>query len=158
MRINIIETITGGIVIALSSALLLYAYTSTRHKDQEGYKITARFHKADGLVDGSDVKIAGIRIGIVSKMTIDPKTYAAIIEMSIHPNIKLPTDTSASIISENLLGGKYLDLQPGGDDEMMKEGAEIESTQSSVILESLIGQFIFGNKDKDKDKEDSSKK
>lgn len=155
MRINIIETITGGIVIALSTALLGYAYISTKHKDQGGYRISARFHKADGLVDGSDVKIAGIRVGTVSKMTIDPTTYAAVVEMSIHHQIKLPTDTSASIISENLLGGKYLDLQPGGDEEMMKEGSEIENTQSSVILESLIGQFIFGNKDKDKESSSS---
>lgn len=158
MRINIVETITGGIVVILSSILLIYAYTSTQHKGQEGYKITARFNKADGLVDGSDVKIGGIRVGTVSKMTIDPSTYAAIVELSINSQIKLPTDTSASIISENLLGGKYLDLQPGGDEETMKEGAEIQQTQSSVILESLIGQFIFGNKDKEKDKDESSSK
>ena len=105
-------------------------------------------------MDGSDVKIGGIRVGTVSKMTLDPLTYAAIIELAINPKIKLPTDTSASVISENLLGGKYLDLQPGGDETMMKEGDEIQQTQSSVILESLIGQFIFGNKDKDKNKDD----
>ncbi|HCI48991.1 MAG: outer membrane lipid asymmetry maintenance protein MlaD [Alphaproteobacteria bacterium RIFCSPLOWO2_01_FULL_45_8] len=154
MRINIVETITGGIVVVLSAILLLYAYVSTQYKGQEGYKITARFNKADGLVDGSDVKIGGIRVGTVSKMTLDPLTYAAIIELAINPKIKLPTDTSASVISENLLGGKYLDLQPGGDETMMKEGDEIQQTQSSVILESLIGQFIFGNKDKDKNKDD----
>jgi phospholipid/cholesterol/gamma-HCH transport system substrate-binding protein len=85
-------------------------------------------------------------------MTIDPDTYAAVIELSINPKIKLPTDTSASIISESLLGGKYLDLQPGGDEEMMKEGGIIEQTQSSVILESLIGQFIFNGKDKEEAK------
>jgi phospholipid/cholesterol/gamma-HCH transport system substrate-binding protein len=152
MRINIIETITGGIVVILSLILLVYAYTATQHNNQQGYKISARFNKADGLVEGSDVKIGGIRVGSVSKMTIDPDTYAAVIELSINPKIKLPTDTSASIISESLLGGKYLDLQPGGDEEMMKEGGIIEQTQSSVILESLIGQFIFNGKDKEEAK------
>lgn len=157
MRVNVVETITGGIVVILSAILLVYAYNATQHNDQKGYKIRASFNKADGLVEGSDVKIGGIRVGTVSKMTIDPNTYAAIIEMSINPDIKLPTDTSAAIISESLLGGKYLDLQPGGDDEMMKEGSKIDQTQSSVILESLIGQFIFSNKDK-KENGDSSEK
>ncbi|MFN7662220.1 MAG: outer membrane lipid asymmetry maintenance protein MlaD [Alphaproteobacteria bacterium] len=157
MRVNVVETITGGIVVILSAILLVYAYNATQHNDQKGYKIHASFNKADGLVEGSDVKIGGIRVGTVSKMTIDPNTYAALIEMSINPDIKLPTDTSAAIISESLLGGKYLDLQPGGDDEMMKEGSKIDQTQSSVILESLIGQFIFSNKDK-KENDDSSKK
>lgn len=158
MKINIVETITGGIVVVLSAILLIYAYTATQHNDQAGYKIIARFNKADGLVEGSDVKIAGIRVGSISKLSIDPKTYAAIIELSINQNIKLPTDTSASILSESLLGGKYLDLQAGGDEEMMKEGDEISQTQSSVILESLIGQLIFSNKDKKDKDENSSKK
>lgn len=150
MRVNIVETVTGAIVLTLSAFLLIYAYTSTQHEDQKGYRITARFNKADGLVEGGDVKIGGIRVGTISKMTIDPKTYASVVQLSISPQITLPTDTSASIISENLLGGKYLDLQPGGDEETMKDGDEIQQTQSSVILESLIGQLIFSNKDKEK--------
>ena len=149
MRLNIVEIVTGAVVITISAILLFYAYTSTKRTDQEGYKIIARFQKADGLVEGSDVKMGGIRIGSVSKMTLDPKRYDAIIEISIKPEIKLPADTSASIISESLLGGKYLDLQPGGDEEMMEPGSEIQQTQSAVILESLIGQLIFSSKDKD---------
>jgi phospholipid/cholesterol/gamma-HCH transport system substrate-binding protein len=149
MRLNIVEIVTGAVVITISAVLLFYAYTSTKHTDQEGYKIIARFHKADGLVEGSDVKMGGIRVGSVSKMTLDPKRYDAIIELSIKPEIKLPADTSASIISESLLGGKYIDLQPGGDEEMMEPGSEIQQTQSAVILESLIGQLIFSSKDKD---------
>lgn len=157
MRINVVETITGGIVVVLSIILFIYAYMATQHDNQSGYKITARFNKADGLVEGSDVKIAGIRIGTVSKLTIDSNTYAAVVELAINPKIKIPTDTSASIVSESLLGGKYLDLQPGGDEESMKEGGEIQQTQSSVILESLIGQYIFGDKDKNGEKNGSKK-
>lgn len=147
MKINILETVTGAIVVAISSVLLYYGYAQTRNVGEQGYVVVARFNKADGLVEGSDAKIGGIKVGSVSKLKLDPKRYTAIVEISINRDVKLPTDTSAAIISESLLGGKYLDLQPGGDDEMLQEGGEIKHTQSSVILESLIGQLIFSSKE-----------
>ena len=155
MKINVLETVTGALVILISAALLFFGYASTQHSGSEGYKIIAKFSKADGLNEGSDIKIGGIRVGTVAKLRLDPNRYTAIVEMLINKEIKLPTDTSASIISESLLGGKYLDLQPGGDEEMLKDGEEISHTQSSVILESLIGQFIFNSKD---DKSKKTKK
>ena len=146
MKLNIIETLTGAIVIGLSALLLFFGYTSTKQAGGESYTVTARFSKADGLVEGSDVKIAGIKVGGVTKLTLDPQTYSAIVQMRIQNTTKLPTDSSASIISESLLGGKYMDLQPGGDEEMIQDGGTIQHTQSSVILESLIGQLIFSSK------------
>lgn len=151
MKVNILETITGAAVVAISALLLFYGYSQTRNSGDEGYTVIAKFSKADGLVEGSDVKIGGIKIGSVSQMKLDPERYTAIVKMQINKDVKLPTDTSAAIISQSLLGGKYLDLQPGGDEEMLKNGDEIQQTQSSVILESLIGQLIFSSKEgKDK--------
>ncbi|UNM06828.1 MAG: MCE family protein [Holosporaceae bacterium] len=89
---------------AISAVLLFYGYSQTRHSRVEGYTIVAKFSKADGLVEGSDVKIGGIKVGSVSQMTLDPQRYTAIVKMQINNDIKIPTDTSAAIISQSLLG------------------------------------------------------
>ncbi len=151
MRGNFVEFITGMIVIIISVFLLAYGYMGTRGDRAQGYELLVKFDRADGLVEGSDVKIGGIRVGTVSKLVLDPKTYEALVHLKVNPQVKLPTDSSASIISENLLGGKYLVLVPGGDDTMLQPGDTLQYSQSSMILESLIGKLIFDDKDKSKD-------
>lgn len=153
MRGNTFEILTGFAVVVLSGALLLYGYMGTRGKNMDGYELRVKFERADGLHEGSDVKIGGIKVGQVARLELDPENYSAVAVLSIDPKVKLPTDTSAAIISENLLGGKYLCVTPGGDEEMLKSGDQIETAQSSVILEDLIGRFIFSDKDKDDKKE-----
>lgn len=157
MRGNTFEILTGFGVVVLSVALLSYAYMGTRGKNVGGYELRVKFERADGLHEGSDVKVGGIRVGQVARLQLDPNNYSAVAVLSIDPKIKLPTDTSAAIISENLLGGKYLSVTPGGDEDMLKPGDQIESAQSSVILEDLIGRFIFSDKDKDDRKKTNSK-
>lgn len=158
MRGNTFEILTGFAVVVLSAALLVYAYMGTQGKNVSGYQLRVKFERADGLHEGSDVKIGGIRVGQVVRLELDPVNYSAVAVLSIDPNVKLPTDTSAAIISENLLGGKYLSVTPGGDEEMLKPGDQIESAQSSVILEDLIGRFIFSDKeDKKESKHDDQK-
>lgn len=146
MREHLTETIIGGIVIVIAIFLLVYAYVSTQNDDQEGYNLIVKFDRADGLVEGSDVKVSGIRVGKVAKLTLDPIKYLAVAIMRIDPTVKLPVDTSASIVSESLLGGKYIALVPGGDDQMLKPDEDIKFAQSSIILENLIGHLIFSNK------------
>ncbi|MEI8320802.1 MAG: outer membrane lipid asymmetry maintenance protein MlaD [Alphaproteobacteria bacterium] len=146
MREHLTETIVGGIVVVIALFLLTYAYISTRNDDQGGYEILVKFDRADGLVQGSDVKVSGIRIGTVHKLVLDPIKYLAVATLKIEPTVTLPVDTSASIVSESLLGGKYIALVPGGADEMLKPGEDIKYAQSSIILENLIGQLIFSNK------------
>lgn len=156
MQRDFIETLTGGLVIIIASFLLVYAYMGSKHEDVEGYNLVLKFDRADGLVEGSDVKMSGIKIGKVVKLNLDPVSFMAISHIKVDHSIKLPTDSSASIISESLLGGKYLNVTPGGDDQILKEGEEIQYTQSSMILENLIGQLIFGNKKKDSSKNNDS--
>lgn len=151
MREHLTETIVGTLVIAVSALLLAYSYIATQHDDSVGYDIIVRFDRADGLVEGSDVKVSGIRVGNVSKLILDPVKFFAVATLRIDPSVKLPVDTSASIISESLLGGKYISLIPGGADETLKPGEDIRFTQSSIILENLIGQLIFSNKQKEED-------
>jgi phospholipid/cholesterol/gamma-HCH transport system substrate-binding protein len=105
--------------------------------------LSAEFDRVDGLNAGSDVKIAGVKVGSVVSMRIDPQSFQAQVTMRVQPGLRLPTDTSAEVQSEGLLGGKYISLVPGGSERMLGEGGRITETQGSVSLESLLGRFIF---------------
>ncbi len=89
------------------------------------------------------MKLAGVKIGSVTGTAIDPKTYQATVTLTVEDAIKLPRDSSASVVSEGLLGGKYLLLQPGGDTADIAPGGQITITQSSVNIEELLGKFVF---------------
>ncbi len=140
---NPIETLMGAAVIVGTVFLFVFAYNTADIKAVEGYQVTARFDRIDGIREGSDVRMSGIKIGTVTAQAIDPQTYLAVVTMSIDPSIRLPLDTSASITAEGLLGDKYLALSPGGEDEMIPQDGEIEITQGSIDLFSLVGQLVF---------------
>lgn len=152
MRENILEALTGTVVLVLAGVLLSYAYMREKKDTFHGYPLMVYFEKVDGLSVGSDVKMGGLKIGRVESMTLDSDTYEPTVKILIKNGISLPKDTSAAILSESLLGGKYLSLTAGGDEERLQPGDRISHAQSSVILESLIGQMIFNNKDKDKER------
>jgi phospholipid/cholesterol/gamma-HCH transport system substrate-binding protein len=105
--------------------------------------LRATFSNIAGLAVGGDVRIAGVKVGTVTEERIDPKTFDAIVLMTVAEGIQLPTDTGASITSESLLGGKFIALSPGGDETNLKPGQMITATQSSISLEDLLGKFIF---------------
>jgi len=144
MQRNAIETVMGAVVLVVAAVFLFFAYTTTQVQATGGYVVTARFDRVEGLRDGGDVRISGIKVGSILSQTLDPKTYLAVVRMSIQPSIKLPTDSVATIASSGLLGDKYLSIVPGADDETIKPGGVIEHTQPPISLESLIGQFIYG--------------
>jgi len=108
-----------------------------------GYPLNARFTSIDGLVAGSDVRLAGVKVGNVTGLTIDPQTFQAVVAMQVEDKVKLPKDSSAAVTSDGLLGGKYLALTPGGDDQTIPPNGTITITQGSVSLEQLLGKFIF---------------
>lgn len=144
---NVVETLVGALVLAVAGAFLAFAYTSTDIGRIDGYRLSARFDRADGLTVGSDVRLSGIKVGTVTGQKLDPETYQAIVEISVRSDIVLPDDTGARIASESLLGGSYLSLEPGGSPDMLASGDEIEHTQGSVDLMGLIGQAIFSSAD-----------
>ena len=146
---NLIETLMGAVVIAVAVFFFIFAYNTADIQAVEGYRVSAKFDRIDGIREGSDVRMSGIKIGTVLSQRIDPQTYLAIVTMSIDPVIKLPLDTSASITADSLLGDKYLALSPGGEDEMIAADGEIETTQGSIDLFSLVGQLIFSQIDDD---------
>ncbi len=141
---NIVETIIGGVVLAFATIFLIFAYrTADLNTGGNGLNLTARFDKIDGLQVGSDVRMSGIKVGTVVSQMLDKETFQAIVGISIEDGIVLPEDTAAKIASESLLGGSYMDLEPGGAEEILEAGDEITFTQSSVSLMDLIGQAIF---------------
>lgn len=125
--------------------------------DGDGYRLSARFENIGGLKVRSPVTVSGVRIGRVSAIDYDKKTYQAVVEMKINPNYDtLPADTSAGIYTSGLLGEQYIGLEPGGAEEYLRNGDQFEHTQSALVLEEIIGQFLFSKaeelKKKDEDK------
>lgn len=141
---SLAEILTGAVVLAVAIVFLAYAVTgSGRALTTAGLSLTARFDRIDGLAPGADIRIAGVKVGQVVGQRIDPATFLAVLSLRVDSSLRLPTDTSAEIQSEGLLGGKYVALVPGGSDRFLRNGGEITITQSAVSLESLLGRFIF---------------
>ena len=109
----------------------------------QGYRITARFGNIGSLKERARVSLAGVRIGRVTDISIDRTTFEAVVGMEIDPGYELPEDTSASILTAGLLGEQYVGLEPGGAPDNLGDGDAIELTQSALVLERLIGQFLF---------------
>ena len=113
---------------------------------EEGYDITASFGNIGSLKERAPVSMAGVKIGRVKDINFNPETFEAVVTMSIEPKYnQLPSDTSASILTAGLLGEQYIGLEPGGEEELLKDGSALEMTQSAVVLEQLIGQFLFNS-------------
>lgn len=153
MKHNLVEAMIGALVLALAVGFFMFTYSRTDVGTIEGYELTARFDRVDGLLVGSDVRLGGIRIGSVIRESIDLETFEAVIHFSVRSDLHLPSDTSASINSEGLLGGAYLSLTPGGNIEFLEPGGQIEFTQGSVDLFGLLGQAIFSVADDNGKKE-----
>jgi len=141
---NVAETLIGAIVIAVAVGFLAFAYLRTGSGSLSGYEINARLPKADGLSVGTDVRLAGIKIGTVTDLTLDPKTYLVTVHMSIRNDIKLPVDSSVLVTQAGFLGGQYLSITPGGDDKMMSAGSFFENAQGSIDVMGLVNRFTGG--------------
>jgi phospholipid/cholesterol/gamma-HCH transport system substrate-binding protein len=143
MSRNVIETVMGAVVLVIAAVFLFFAYSTSQVHSVSGYTLTAKFNKIDGIRDGGDVRISGIKVGSILSLTLDPTNYLAIVKMSLDPTVKVPSDSVAEILSNGLLGDKFLALVPGAADDSLKPGAEIKFTQAPMGLEDIIGQYIF---------------
>ncbi|HCM83508.1 MAG TPA: outer membrane lipid asymmetry maintenance protein MlaD [Alphaproteobacteria bacterium] len=149
MNRNVLETALGAIVLVTAILFLALALNTANATRPSGYKLKASFTKIDGVNVGADVRVSGIKAGTVSAMTLDDN-YRAILTMDIDNSVKIPSDSAAVIASGGLLGDKFIAIEPGGEEEMLKDGAVITMTQSPPGLEQLLGQVIFSiNKQSD---------
>lgn len=144
MQNNTVETLIGVLVVAVAAGFLYFAYANTNAASLAGYEVQARFQRVDGLNVGTDVRLSGIKIGSVSALSLDPKTYQATVHLNISRDVKLPEDSSVMVTNTGLLGNSYLSISPGGSDDMIPPGGFIKNTQGSVDLMSLIGRFATG--------------
>jgi len=140
---NVIETVMGAVVLVVAALFLYFAYHTSQTRAVEGYQVSARFDRVDGIHDGGDVRIAGVKVGTITSQSLDPKTFLATVHMTIDPAYQLPADTVAEIVSSGLLGDKFMELVPGGSDATIPPGGRIKYTQSPVSLESMLGQLMF---------------
>jgi len=140
---NVIETLMGAVVLIVAAGFLVFAYQSSNVKTVEGYSLKALFSDASGILPGSEIRIGGVKVGAVEAMDINPKTYQAIVTLQIKDDIKLPKDSSAAIASAGLLGDKFIRLEPGSEEDMLKPGGQVRYTQSSISFEDLLGKFVF---------------
>lgn len=143
MQRNMLETVLGAVVLLVAAIFVMIAYRGGEVQVEDGYAIGAKFDNISGISVGSDVRIGGIKVGVVTGLDLDEETYQAKATMNIRYSTKIPEDTSASVMSSGLLGDKFVQLTPGAMDEMLTNGGEIEYTQSSVSLEELIGKYVF---------------
>jgi phospholipid/cholesterol/gamma-HCH transport system substrate-binding protein len=149
LRENVVEALIGALVIAVAVWFVVFAYGRTSADSRAGYPVLARFPNATGITPGTDIRVSGIKVGVVSQQKLDPKTYQAVVTMRVDDALKLPIDTSAAITSEGILGGSYISLVPGGEPDMLRPGDEITDTQGATDLMGLIGSVINNSGSKD---------
>jgi phospholipid/cholesterol/gamma-HCH transport system substrate-binding protein len=139
------EILVGGLVLAVAVGFLVFAgQTTGMTRGAEEYRLNASFRSIDGVSIGTDVRMAGVKIGRVTDISLDPETYRAQTVFTVEQGIEVPDDSAVSISSEGLLGGNYVEIQPGGSPFYLAAGDEIEFTQSSVGLISLLTKFVSG--------------
>jgi phospholipid/cholesterol/gamma-HCH transport system substrate-binding protein len=136
------EILVGTLVLIVFALFIVYAFTGTSLAAKEGYPVTAEFGQVDGLNVGSQVTIAGLKVGQVTKLDLDPNGLRPVVTMIIDRSIKLPTDSSARVATDGLLGGKFIKIDPGGDEEDIQPGGHIEYVQDAVIVERLLQKIV----------------
>jgi phospholipid/cholesterol/gamma-HCH transport system substrate-binding protein len=141
-----IEIVTGAFIVLGFVALYIIATSATNvtsYGESRGYTVTAEFNDIGGLKPRSAVTMAGVVIGRVTDIRLDPKSFTALVSMQIDGHFnQVPDDSTASILTAGLLGENYIGIDAGGSDAFLKQGSRIQYTQSALVLEKLIGQFF----------------
>ncbi|MBS0447324.1 MAG: outer membrane lipid asymmetry maintenance protein MlaD [Proteobacteria bacterium] len=141
-----IETLVGLFVLLGFAALVFLALKAANlgnFKSSDTYTLYAKFDNIGGLKVRAPVRSAGVTVGRVKSITLDAKTYQGIVQLDMQDKVQFPSDTSARILTSGLLGDQYIGLEPGGSEKSFQPGDTITQTQSAVVLESLISQFLF---------------
>lgn len=155
MNKSIIETIAGLLVLLIAFFGIFIAYQNNEvSMKTDGYIIKAEFENIEGISIGSPVKISGLIVGEVVQYSLNRNNFYVAISMKINKDIKLPTDTSASVSGLGIIGSRYISLVPGAEDDEIANDGMIEYTSPPMDIESMIGKFIFGSSDKESNKKE----
>ncbi|MFN3577681.1 MAG: outer membrane lipid asymmetry maintenance protein MlaD [Tabrizicola sp.] len=139
------EILAGAAVLAVALGFAVYAARGAGvGAAPDSYPLTASFRSAEGVRVGTDVRLAGVKVGTVTALTLNPETYFADATISMRKDVAVPVDSTILVASEGLLGGTFVEVQPGGALEMLEPGGEIEDTQSAVSLITLLMKFAGG--------------
>ncbi|MEM9146657.1 MAG: MlaD family protein [Pseudomonadota bacterium] len=138
------ETALGAVVLAAAAGFLIYAATTADVSTGGGYDLVAKFRKAEGLNPGGDVRIAGVKVGTIASMELDPRSYKAVVTVSIREGVIVPDDTAAKIASTSLLGDSFIALVPGASDIALEDGDEFQFTQDSISILDLAAKAVAG--------------
>ncbi len=141
MHNETVETLIGAAVIAIAVIFVVYAYRSTGTGDMSGYELTAKLSRVDGLAAGTDVRLAGLKVGTIRSMSLDP-SYLIDVRMDIQKGVKVPDDSSLVVTSAGLLSSPYLSIAPGGSDKMLPPGGQIKNTQGAIDMMGLLNKFV----------------
>ena len=147
MKENKLEVIIGAVVLAVALGFVVFLYQSTglSVSNSKHYELKADFRSADGIHVGTDVRLAGVKVGTVSDLSLNIKTYRAEAELAIENEVDIPEDSALTVSSEGLLGGNFIEIIPGASYEYMQPGDEFLDTQGSVSLISLLLKFVSGS-------------
>ena len=140
------ETAVGGVVLLAAIAFLVFMLNATSSSGSNtALNLKASFRSADGIATGTDVRMAGVKIGSVTALRLDPESFRAELTLSLRDDLKIPDDSGVAVSQEGLLGGSFIEIIPGGSDFALESGAEFLDTQGSVSLVSLLLKFVSGN-------------
>lgn len=129
-------------MLLVAGWFLVFAWNRSGSAVADSYELVARFPNVTGVSVGTDVRVSGMKVGRVVAQELDPKTWQAVVRMAIDRRVSLPVDSSAAITSEGLLGGSFIALMPGGEEEKLAPGDEIVDTQGATDLMGLVGAVI----------------
>ncbi len=145
MERNTLETVLGAVVLLVAAGFLYLIYSETEiGATSSGYPLELRFDSGGSTIVGTDVRIAGVKVGTVIDQHFDPEAYQAVVTIEVDNDVKLPKDTSAVVTSDGLLGDNYILLNIGGDPEMLAPKERIRNVQGAINLADLINKFVVG--------------
>lgn len=141
------EVLVGGTVLAVAAAFVVYVSNATggNGAGRDSYELTASFRSLQGVSVGTDVSLAGVKIGEITQIELNPVTFRADTRFSVRKDLMLPEDSAILVSAEGLLGGNFIEIIPGGSPDNLMPGDEIEDTQGSISIVNLLAKFAAGS-------------
>ena len=150
MKYNGLEVFSGFVVILMAAFLFLFAYRLDKVSIIPRIQYSAEFDKIDGLIQGNDVKMGGVKVGKVLSTSVNPISFRILVHLEVNRDLKIPADSRLIVSSESLFGGKYITISPGGRNDQLAPGGRFIYTQSSISFEEILGKYLLSQQQSSK--------